>query len=158
MFRVCSFSVPQIEYPLGGSSEKGSHVNILLIVAMVLLLWCQIVLLWHQVTMVAWEQHLYQTIVLPKKLSTGNIHDYLFCYCPLVGILFEVLRIMALLSFLTINTLLLLDKYLNFLLLISTIDMLSVHIEELKWPTQDMHKSWNLYHRTCSFTMCMLTV
>ncbi len=34
-----------------------------------------------------------QTIVLPRKLATGNIHDYLVCYCPLVGILFEVLRI-----------------------------------------------------------------
>ncbi len=33
------------------------------------------------------------TIVLPWQLSTGRIHDYLFCYCPLVGILFEVLRI-----------------------------------------------------------------
>ncbi len=32
------FSVPQIEYPLGGSSKKGSHVYFLLIVAMVLLL------------------------------------------------------------------------------------------------------------------------
>ncbi len=50
--------------------------------------------------MVASEQHLYQTVVqfdktmvLPRKLATGNIHDYLFYYCPLVGILFEVLRI-----------------------------------------------------------------
>ncbi len=32
------FSVPQIEYPLGGSSKKGSHVNFLLVVVMVLLL------------------------------------------------------------------------------------------------------------------------
>ncbi len=30
------FSVAQIEYPLGGSSKKGSHVYFLLIVAMVL--------------------------------------------------------------------------------------------------------------------------
>ncbi len=30
------FSVPQIEYPLGGSSKKGSHVYFLLVVAMVL--------------------------------------------------------------------------------------------------------------------------
>ncbi len=44
--------------------------------------------------------HLYQIIVqfdkiivLPKKRATGSIHDYLFCYSPLVGILFEVLRI-----------------------------------------------------------------
>ncbi len=43
--------------------------------------------------MVASEQHLYQTIVLERKLATGSIHDYLFCYCPLVGILFKVLRI-----------------------------------------------------------------
>ncbi len=46
------FSVPQIEYLLGGSSKKGSHVYFLLILAMVLLLWRQFVLLWHQVTMV----------------------------------------------------------------------------------------------------------
>ncbi len=46
------------------------------------------------------SEHLYQTIVqfdetivLPRTLATGNIHDYLFCYCPLVGILFEVVRI-----------------------------------------------------------------
>ncbi len=51
-------------------------------------------------TIVTSRQHLYQTIVqvdktivLPRKLATGSIHDYLFCYCPLVGILFEVLRI-----------------------------------------------------------------
>ncbi len=51
-------------------------------------------------TIVTSEQHSYQTIVqfdktivLPRKLATGNIHDYLFCYFPLVGILFEVLRI-----------------------------------------------------------------
>ncbi len=39
------FSVPQIEYPLGGSNKKRSHVYFLFIVAIVLLLWCQIVLL-----------------------------------------------------------------------------------------------------------------
>ncbi len=43
--------------------------------------------------MVASEQHLYQTIVLPKKLTTGSIHGYIFCYCALMGILFEVLII-----------------------------------------------------------------
>ncbi len=58
------FSVPQIEFPPGGSSKKGIHVYFLLIVAMVLLLWCQIVLLWHQITIVTSEQHLYQTKVL----------------------------------------------------------------------------------------------
>ncbi len=72
------FSVPQVEYPLGGSRKKGSHVYFLLIVAMVLQLWHQIVLLSHQVTMIASEQHLYQTIVLPRKLATGSIHDYFF--------------------------------------------------------------------------------
>ncbi len=35
--------------------------------------------------MVALEQHLYQTIVLLRKLATGSIHDYICCYCPLVG-------------------------------------------------------------------------
>ncbi len=50
--------------------------------------------------MVASEEHFYQrivqfdkTMVLPRKPATGSIHDYLFCYCPLVGIPFEVLRI-----------------------------------------------------------------
>ncbi len=45
-------------------------------------------------------QNFYQTIaqfdkriVFPRKLATGSIHDYLFCYGHLVGILFEVLRI-----------------------------------------------------------------
>ncbi len=32
-------------------------------------------------------------IVLPRKLATGNIYDYLFCYCPLLGIIFEIVRI-----------------------------------------------------------------
>ncbi len=30
-----------------------------------------------------------KTIVLPL-LVIGSIYDYLFCYCPLVGIIFEV--------------------------------------------------------------------
>ncbi len=85
---VGQFSVHEIEYPLGGSSKNGSHIYFLLIVAMVLLLWHQIVLLWHHVTMVASEQHLYQivqfdkTIVLPRKLATGSIHDYLLLLPP----------------------------------------------------------------------------
>ncbi len=94
------FSVPQIDYPLGCNSKTGSHVYFPLRVAMVLLLWLQIILLWHQVTMVALEQHLFQTIVqfdktivLHRNLATGSIYDYLFCYCPVVGILFEVLQI-----------------------------------------------------------------
>ncbi len=86
---VTQFSVPQIEYPLGGSSKKGSHIYFLLIVAMVLLLWHQIVLLWHQVTMIDSIRTTYQTIVqfdkikvLPRKHATGSMHDYLFFYCP----------------------------------------------------------------------------
>ncbi len=39
------FSVPQIEYPLWGSSKKGSHIYFLLQVFWVILLFCQIVLL-----------------------------------------------------------------------------------------------------------------
>ncbi len=35
---IHQFSVPQIEYPLGGSRKRGSHVYFLLIVAMLLLL------------------------------------------------------------------------------------------------------------------------
>ncbi len=33
--------------------------------------------------------------ITQKKLATGSIHDYRFCYCPLVCILFEVLRIVV---------------------------------------------------------------
>ncbi len=62
-------------------------------------------------TIVMSGQHFYQTIVqfdktivLPIKLVTGSIHDYLFCYCPLVGILFEVLRIEPLNTYLTHHT------------------------------------------------------
>ncbi len=100
MFVIRDFLVPQIEYPLGGNNKKGSHVYFLLIVAMLLLLWCHIVLFWHHITIVAPEQHLYQTIVqfdktivLPQKSETGSVLGYHFCYCPLVGILFEVLSL-----------------------------------------------------------------
>ncbi len=34
-----------------------------------------------------------KTIILARKLATGSIHDYLFYYCLLVDILFEVVRI-----------------------------------------------------------------
>ncbi len=43
--------------------------------------WCDITIVQSDVT-----------IVVPWQLSTGSEHDYLFCYCPLVGIQFEVLR------------------------------------------------------------------
>ncbi len=38
------------------------------------------------------------TIVVSWQLSTGSMHDYLLCYCPLVGILFEVFRIVWILA------------------------------------------------------------
>ncbi len=80
--------------------QKGSHVYFLLQVFWVILLFCQIELLfdvnvalrlpwWPDVTIVQSDI----TIIVPWQLSTGSKHDYLFCYCPLVGILFEVLRI-----------------------------------------------------------------
>ncbi len=106
-FRPCSyFFLPCIESYRSAVYSEVSCVIILstsnripTIVAMVLLLWRQNILLWHQITMVASEQHLYQTIVLPRKLAIGSIHDYLFCYCPVVGILFEVRRIYNFLGF-----------------------------------------------------------
>ncbi len=39
------FSVPQVEYPLGGSSKKGSHIYFLLQVFCIILLFFQIVVL-----------------------------------------------------------------------------------------------------------------
>ncbi len=42
------YTGPQIEYKLGGTSKKSSHVYFLLIVAMVLVMWHHIVLLWCQ--------------------------------------------------------------------------------------------------------------
>ncbi len=87
------FSVPQIEYPLGGSSKTGSHVYFMLQIFWVILLFdINVVLMlpwWPDVTIVQSDV----TIVVPWQLSTGSKHDYLICYCPLVGILFKVLRI-----------------------------------------------------------------
>ncbi len=97
----CEFSVPQIEYTLGGNKKKCSYVYFLLQVVLVILLFCQIVLLFDinivlmllqwlpDVTIVQSDV----TIVVPWQLSTGSIHDYIFCCCSLVGILFEVWRI-----------------------------------------------------------------
>ncbi len=70
------FSVPQIEYPLGGQQQKG--ISCILPVDS-----------WHGTSIVISYLLLWQqvTIVLPRKLAIGSIHDYLF-----VGILFEVLR------------------------------------------------------------------
>ncbi len=87
------FSVPQIEYQLGAVAKKGSHVYFLLQVFWVILLFDMKVVLilqwWPDVTIVQSDV----TIVVPWQLSTGSIHDYLFYYCPLVCVLFEVLKI-----------------------------------------------------------------
>ncbi len=71
-------------------------------VCCVILLFCQIKLLFDikVVLMLPWwpDDKIVQsdiTIVIPWQLSTGSIHDYMFCYCPLVGIVFEVLRIVS---------------------------------------------------------------
>ncbi len=74
------------------SSKKGSHVYFLLQLFCVVLLFDINVLLlpwWPDVTIVQSDV----TIVVTWQLSTGSKHDYFFCYCPLVDILFEVLRI-----------------------------------------------------------------
>ncbi len=79
--------VLQIEYPLGGSSKKCSHVYMyfLLQVFWVTRLFCQIVLLFdiNVVLMLPWwpDVTIIQsdiTIVVTWQLSTGSIHDYLF--------------------------------------------------------------------------------
>ncbi len=80
------------------SSNKGSHVIFLLNVFWVILLLSQLVLLFDINVMLPWwpDVKIVQsdvTILVPWQLSTESKHDYLFCYCPLVGILFEVRRI-----------------------------------------------------------------
>ncbi len=52
-----------------------------------MLFWC--LPWWPDVTIVQSDI----TIAVPWQVSTWTIHDYLYCYCPLVCILFEVLRI-----------------------------------------------------------------
>ncbi len=75
---VLRYLIPQIEYQLGGSSKKVSHVYILSKVFWVILLFCQIVLLFdiNVVLMLPWLPGV--TIVVPWQLSTGTKHDYLF--------------------------------------------------------------------------------
>ncbi len=93
------FSVPQIEYPLGGSSKNGSHVCVLLQDFWVILLFdINVVLLlpwWPNVTKIQSDV----TVLVPWQLPTGSIHDYLYCYCLLVGIVFEVMIIDGFLNF-----------------------------------------------------------
>ncbi len=79
--------------PNRGSSKIGSHVYFLLQVFCVLLLFCRkccsdatMVTLCQNSTIWHYNSSTMATI-------TGSKHDYLFCDCPLVGILFEVLWI-----------------------------------------------------------------
>ncbi len=87
------FLVPQIEVPLGAVAKRWSCI---LPVACFLsntidLSNCTIVRdkRCSDVTIVQSDV----TIVVPWQQSTGSKHYYIFCYCPLVGILFEVVRI-----------------------------------------------------------------
>ncbi len=88
------FSAPQIEYALGGSSKKGSHVYFMLQIFWVILLFdINVVLMlpwWSDVTIVQSD-----ITIVPWQLSTGSKHGYLFYYCHLVAIWFEVLRIFS---------------------------------------------------------------
>ncbi len=79
------FSVPQIEYPLGDSNTKGSHVYFLLVFAMVLLLWHHIVLLWHQVTMVVTEKTFIANNSITQKTINRKYTSLLFLLLPPIG-------------------------------------------------------------------------
>ncbi len=68
------FSIPQIDYPLGGSCKKGSHVYFMFQV-----FWL-IILFWSNCTIVWYKSDV--TIVVPWQLSTGSKHDYLFTTTP----------------------------------------------------------------------------
>ncbi len=87
------FSVSQIKYPLGGSSKKGSHVYFLLQVFRIILLFdINVVLMlpwWPDVKIVQSDI----TIVVPFNYQQKANMTTFFCYCLLLGILFEVLRI-----------------------------------------------------------------
>ncbi len=69
-FPICfhsQFSVPQIEYPPGGSSKTDRHVYFLLQVFWEILLFCQIVLLFDRNVVLRSQYEV--TIVVPWQLS-----------------------------------------------------------------------------------------
>ncbi len=74
-------------------TQKVSYVYLLLQLVWVIVLFdINVVLMlpwWSDVTIAQADV----TILVSWQLSTGSKHDYLFCYSPLVGILFEVLGI-----------------------------------------------------------------
>ncbi len=106
--RIWNISVPQIEYPLGCSGKKGNHVYFLLQVFWVILLFIQIVLLFdiNVVLMLPcmvtwctiWCQNSCAMVTINRKYTWLP-----FYYCPLVGILYEVLRILEVVSNMNIN-------------------------------------------------------
>ncbi len=78
------FSVPRIEYPLGGSSKKGSHVYFLLQDFWVILLFCQIVLLFDinvvlMPTMVTW---CHNSTIWSHNSSTIAINNRMYTWLP----------------------------------------------------------------------------
>ncbi len=96
LFSLCmliltdNFSLPQIEYSLGGSSEKGSHI---LPVASFLdntIVWSNCTIVWYKcfsdATMVTWCHNstiwCHNSSTMETQPSTGSIHDYLFATAP----------------------------------------------------------------------------
>ncbi len=79
---LLQFSVPQIEYPLGGSSKKGSDVYFMLIVA--------IVTSGHHGSI---RTTFISNNSITQKTCNRKYTWLPFCCCPTVSILFEVLRI-----------------------------------------------------------------
>ncbi len=57
------------------------------------LYYCDIRSLWQYWNIYIKQVQFDKTIVLSRKHATGSMHDYIFCYRPLMGILFEKLRI-----------------------------------------------------------------
>ncbi len=87
------FSVPQIEYSLGGSSKKVVMFTSMLIVACYY--YCDI-RLYHcdtRTTFISDNSTIWQNNSITQKTCNRKYIWRMFCYYTLVGILFEVLRI-----------------------------------------------------------------
>ncbi len=91
---LLQFSVPQIEYPLGGSSKKGSDVYFMLIVA--------IVTSGHHGCIrrifISNNSTIWQNNNITQNTCNRKYTWLPFCLCLLVDILFEVLRIVILME------------------------------------------------------------
>ncbi len=96
IMKMGQFSVPQLEYPLGWSWKKGSHVYILLqvfwVIWLILLFDINVVLMPSMLTWchnsTIWRHNSSTMATINRKYTRLP-----YCYCPLVGILFEVVRI-----------------------------------------------------------------